>query len=95
MIDTYPNSCSHSLVIHFLHTAVIALVTDFTCPEQDTFLSSLILFPTYQQFWKPVSAQLPKKADKQASLPKPSLPAQIRKDVLSLFSLQKETAEGV
>ena len=40
MIDACPNS--HNLVIHFIHTAVIALVTAFTCPGQDTSLSSLI-----------------------------------------------------
>lgn len=83
--------------MHFLHRAVIALVTAFTCPGQDTSLSSLISLynlPTVLEtsFF---AAQLPEKANKWTPLSKSPLPAQSRKDVLSLLSLQTETAKRV
>lgn len=90
-------SFSYNLVIHFLHTAVIALVTAFSCPGQYTSLSSLIpLYNLPTVLETSLSApQLPKKANKWTPLPKPPLPAQTRKDVLSLLSLQKEAVKGV
>lgn len=79
-----------------------ALVTAFTCLGQDTSLSSLITLhdlPTALET-SLFAAQLPEKANKwtplpKPPLPKPPLPARTGKDILSLLSLQKETAQGV
>lgn len=74
---------------------MIALVTSITYPVQDNSLSSLIPLTNLPTVLETslFASQLPKKANKWSPLPKP-LPAQTRKGVLSLLSLQKEMAKG-
>jgi len=88
-------SSSHNLVIHFPDTAAIALVTGFTYPVPDTFLSSLIPLSNLPAVLETslFAVQLPKKANKWSPLPKPPLAAQTRKGVISLLSPQNETSK--
>lgn len=60
------DACPYSIVIHFYHAAVFALVIAFICAGEDTSLSSL--FPPFNLATVLVASffavQLPKKANK-------------------------------
>lgn len=74
--DDVNDACLNSIVIHFRHTAMIALVRAFICAGPDTSLSSL--FPLFNLATVLVTSlfavQLPKKGiNGLLSLEKPSM----------------------